>query len=496
MNKKSIYYGILFSLFMSSLIFFMGYTYDRLKNTPKELYQVYLDGKVVGIINNDNELYDLIDKEQEALKTDFKVDKIYPPNSLEVSKIVTYKDETVPVKDIYEKIKNVEPFTVKGYEVIIEKEAEQTSEETETEKETLVINILDKEIFNTAINSVVRVFVDENTYQAYLNGTQETEFEEGTILEKVSIEEKIKIREKYISTEEKLYTNVEDLSRYILFGAEETGETYTIKSGDTIKSVAMSNRLNIAELLIVNPDIKGESTLLFPGQVVNVGLINPLITVVTESTVVENQEIKYETQVEYDTNMSYGMTKVKQAGVTGLSKVTYRKETKNGFNTSVVKIKDEELAPAVEEIIIKGGHNVVYVGDSTYWAWPTLKPYVITSLREWRWGRWHAAIDISGTGHGSPIFTIQNGTVDKMGYGHSTMGNYIYINHHNGYFSSYLHLSEIFVSNGQTVNKGDIIGTMGNTGESTGTHLHFGVFYTESDPRDGVNDIDPLSLYN
>ena len=74
------------------------------------------------------------------------------------------------------------------------------------------------------------------------------------------------------------------------------------------------------------------------------------------------------------------------------------------------------------------------------------------------------------------------------------MGNYIYINHNNGYISIYMHLADVFVSQGQTVSKGDTIGTMGNTGRSTGTHLHFAVYYGDR-PIDTVNDIDPLTLY-
>lgn len=486
MNKKSVFWGLLISTFMSVLLFFMGLSFERLANSPRELYQVYIDGKIVGIITNEDELYNLIDKEQETLKEDYNVDKIYPPSNLEISKVFTYKSDVVKAEDIYEQIKDKEPFTVKGYEVTIDKVSE--------EEKDITLYILKKEHLDEAINSTVKMFVNEETYEAYLNGTQETEFEVGTLLEKVSIEEKITVKESYISTEEKIYTTAEDLNRFILFGTDKVSGTYTIKSGDTIKSVAEAHRLNVIEFLIVNPEIKGENALLFPGQIVNIGLIDPIITVVTEQTTIENQEIDFETQVKYDNNMAYGTTTVEQAGEKGINKVTFRIETKNGETTNALRISSEEIKPAVDEIIVKGGFNVVYVGDSTYWAWPTLKPFVITSVREWRWGSWHAGIDISGTGHGSPIFSIQNGVAYSVGLNHPSMGNYIYINHNNGYISIYMHLADVFVSQGQTVSKGDTIGTMGNTGRSTGTHLHFAVYYGDR-PIDTVNDIDPLTLY-
>lgn len=485
MNKKSIYYGILFSLFMSALVFFMGYTYDRLKNSPKEVYQVYLDGKVVGVINNENDLYNLIDKEQKTLKNDYNVDKIYPPNNLEVAKVVTFKDEIIPVKDLYEKIKDTEPFTIKGYEVAINKGED---------KDKIILHVLNKKDFDDAINSIIRMFVNEETYESYLNGTQERDFEEGTILEKVNLDEKITIKETFISTKEKIYTTLEEISRFLLFGTDEATGTYTIKSGDTIKSVANNHKLNSKEFLIVNPEIKSENTLLFPGQIVNIGYINPVVTVVTESTVIENQSVAYNTQIKYDTNMTYGTTKVEQAGSKGLIKVKFRVLSKNGYETGVVKTNEEKIIPAIDEIIVKGGHKPFYVGESTYWAWPTLSGYRLTSYWGWRTDvgapEFHKGIDVSGPPHGSPIFSIQSGTVVKVENGGWNYGggNTVTIDHNNGYTSTYMHLSEIIVKKGDTISKGDILGLMGNTGRSTGTHLHLEINYNDA-------NIDPLSLY-
>lgn len=483
MNKKSIYYGILFSLFMSSLVFFMGYTYDRLKNSPKELYQVYLDGKVVGVINNENDLYNLIDKEQKTLKNDYNVDKIYPPNNLEVAKVVTYNDEIMPVKDLYEKIKDTVPFTIKGYEVTIDKGEELGK---------IVLNVLNEKDFDDAINTIIRMFVNVDTYESYLNGTQEKDFEEGTILEKVSLEEKITIKETFISTKEKIYTKFEEISRFLLFGTDEATSSYTIEPGDTIKSVANNHKLNSKEFLIVNPEIKSENTLLFPGQIVNIGYINPVVTVVTESTVVENQSVAYNTQTKYDTSMAYGTTKIEQAGVKGIIKVKFRVLSKNGYENAVIKTGEEKITSAIDEIIVKGGHKPIYVGESTYWAWPTLPGYRITS--EWAWRtdvgspEFHKGVDISGPPHGSPIFSIQGGTVTESRVSNYGLGIYVTIDHNNGYTSTYAHLSEAIAKVGDTVSKGDIIGLMGNTGRSTGTHLHLEMYYNN------VN-FDPLTLY-
>jgi len=86
---------------------------------------------------------------------------------------------------------------------------------------------------------------------------------------------------------------------------------------------------------------------------------------------------------------------------------------------------------------------------------------------------YHKALDISNRG-GGPILAADSGTVVGAGwldgYGY---GNRVIIDHGNGFVTLYAHLSAIQVQNGQRVNRGDVIGQMGSTGRSTGTHLHF-----------------------
>ena len=85
----------------------------------------------------------------------------------------------------------------------------------------------------------------------------------------------------------------------------------------------------------------------------------------------------------------------------------------------------------------------------------------------------HNGIDLVGSS-GTPIFAAKAGTVVQTGFD-AGGGNYIIIEHSDGYYSHYLHLSSIGVSDGQSVSQGETIGGMGTTGSSTGVHLHFGV---------------------
>lgn len=105
--------------------------------------------------------------------------------------------------------------------------------------------------------------------------------------------------------------------------------------------------------------------------------------------------------------------------------------------------------------------------------------------------RFHSGIDI-GAGFGDTIMAAASGTViyvetpvPGQNWGGSGYGNYFIIDHGNGVSTLYAHCSNVYVSNGQQVSAGEAVGTVGSTGGSTGSHLHFEV-------RINGNRVDPL----
>lgn len=88
---------------------------------------------------------------------------------------------------------------------------------------------------------------------------------------------------------------------------------------------------------------------------------------------------------------------------------------------------------------------------------------------------YHQGVDLAGPS-GTPIYATRGGQVIFAGYG-SAAGNYVQIDHLDGYRSVYMHLTNYVVTNGQFVAPGELIGYMGSTGVSTGPHLHFGISY-------------------
>ena len=90
--------------------------------------------------------------------------------------------------------------------------------------------------------------------------------------------------------------------------------------------------------------------------------------------------------------------------------------------------------------------------------------------------RMHNGIDMACPA-GTPIYATRAGTVTRTAYQASGAGNYVSINHLDGFSSIYMHMTHYVVSQGQSVSQGQLIGYVGNTGISTGDHLHFGISY-------------------
>jgi murein DD-endopeptidase MepM/ murein hydrolase activator NlpD len=85
----------------------------------------------------------------------------------------------------------------------------------------------------------------------------------------------------------------------------------------------------------------------------------------------------------------------------------------------------------------------------------------------------HKGVDLSAP-KGTPIYASRSGYVNVATY-HETAGNYITINHQDGYTSVYMHMTHYVVQRGEYVKAGQLVGYVGSTGRSTGPHLHFGI---------------------
>ena len=120
MNKEKISISsILIGLITISFVLYMCITFEPIERKINNCFQVYLGGKKIGIIKSENELYNIIDTEQKEIKDEYNVEKVHSPSGLDVQPISTYKNNFVTAKEMYDKIKDIEPFTIEGYEITI-----------------------------------------------------------------------------------------------------------------------------------------------------------------------------------------------------------------------------------------------------------------------------------------------------------------------------------------------------------------------------------------
>lgn len=465
---KKVFIGI-FCAIVTVCTIFLSFGYRKISE-PNTYYKVYLNNEEIGVIKNKKELQDYIDNKSSEYKKMYNVKNVYAPNGLEIKKINTYDSKTISVEEVYNIIATKEPFTIAGYQFSIKKEDSVQK-----------IYVIEESVFKEAVDSIIQTFVGKEVYNSYKEKTQAQIQTTGNIIESVYVEDNITIKNYNIPVTEKIYTDVSKLSKYLLFGTEENQSTYTVKVGDTIEEVAFNNKISVEEFLISNPTFTSEKNLLFPGQEVVIGITNPQISVVSEEYNVSDIVSNYKTEVRYDSNKLIGDDEVIQAGENGLERVSQRIKYVNGNIYQVDPISKEELKPPVNKIIVKGEKYVVSVGSTSNWLWPTNSGYTITTDYAYRINpingvrELHPALDIAGTGYGSPIYAVTNGVVYQSNY-KSVDGHNVCINHNNGYYTCYAHMSKRAVVKDQVVERGTIIGYIGQSGWATGPHLHFEIW--------------------
>lgn len=469
------------------IIYVIG-NYQNVSRVVNKVYKVYLNGENIGTITDKNGLFALIDGKQKDIKEKYNVKNVYPPSDLQVIESYSYNNETTDLNTLYNKIEESQEFTILGYEIKVS---------ASSDHDEYSIFVLDKKIFSDAVKKYIMAFVDEKKYNEYLAGTQKDLEDEGLIYQSMGIKEEIFIKEKYISTNAKIYENSEELAKDLLFGFNHQEQSYTVKSGDTIESISESHTLNTQEFLIANPNYSSKDSLLAIGEKVNVTLIKPELSFAY--TVLEKREIEqdFEKEIIRDNTKDSSYSEITTPGVKGLKIQVSNYEVVNGEpNTNVDIIDEIVVRKTVNQVTTKGRKsapgsgvfgNQYYLDTGSGWRWPTDNPYRVTSEFAPRWGRHHDGIDISGAGKGSNIFASNDGVVVKVvkscpnngSYPNSCgggYGNHVIIDHGNNIYTIYAHLLvNVEVSEGQTVTRGTVVGHMGNSGQSKGVHLHFGL---------------------
>ncbi len=262
----------------------------------------------------------------------------------------------------------------------------------------------------------------------------------------------------------------------MLSGQREQEQRYTIQEGDSPTLVASRFDLTTADLVNLNPKLADPSYNWPIGDELIVHQSVPYLQVKTIETVVEDQVITHTKRTEDDNTLAYGKTKTIQEGQDGLDQVTYEVVRINGIVTERNEVERIRIVDPVEEIVRRGTKmpegslSTTAVFGSGQMMWP-VPGYSYVS----RWmSAGHKGTDICAS-YGTPIVAADSGVVVRAGW-NAAGGGYGYsvvIQHGPGNTTLYAHCSALYVSVGQSVQKGHQIGAVGSTGWSTGNHCHF-----------------------
>lgn len=276
--------------------------------------------------------------------------------------------------------------------------------------------------------------------------------------------DKIEITECYLKSSE--ISPMEDAVRYV---TEEQNRDviYTVKSGDTLGGISMSTGVPLEDIIAMNEDIKNENSIIRIDQEIVISMPRPSLTI--SYTATEYREEEYDAEIIYVDNDNWYTTKkvTLQEPSAGFRKAVSNITYHNGEVYETEVLKQEVLMEAIPKIVERGTKI-----PPTY-----VKPLyggTFTSgfgYRSFRGGGNHYGVDWACP-TGTTIYASSGGTVTRAGWS-SSYGYCVYIKHPDGLETRYAHNSRLLVSVGQNVNQGQAIAYSGNTGDSSGPHLHF-----------------------
>lgn len=302
-------------------------------------------------------------------------------------------------------------------------------------------------------------------------------------LQSIDFKDKVEIVESYLPGEEltDLSTAVDEVTK-----DKETNQIYEVKSGDTLSLIASKYDLTVEDLIRMNESLEDEFTRIRPEDEIIVTVPEPELSV--NYVIEQYYEEDYEAPVEYVDNNNWYTTqsKVLQEPSAGHRKVVALVSYTDDGEVSREIEKEEVTYQAVPKVVERGT-----IVPPTY-----IKPISGGRLSS-GFGKRNTGIKGASTYHkgvdwatptGTAVVASSSGVVTRAGWG-SGYGYCVYLRHSDGRETRYGHLSKVLVSVGQSVSQGQKIALSGNTGVSSGPHLHFEILINGS-------QVNPLNYLN
>ncbi len=283
----------------------------------------------------------------------------------------------------------------------------------------------------------------------------------------MSFNNNVEVVEAYIPTSQiqPLSTAIDDVTK-----EKEQKTIYEVVSGDTLSGIAYKTGITVSNLIELNESLTSENSIIRVGDELTITVPQPELGVRREE--LKYYEGTYEAAVIYQYNDDWYTTKevVLQEPSSGYHKAVEKTSYLNGDSVKSEIIREDIIVKAIPKIVEKGTKI-----PPTY-----IKPISGGRITDGYGSRastmrgmssFHKAVDW-GTPVGTSVVASCGGTITHAGW-MSSYGYCVFIKHPDGRETRYAHLSRVLVSKGQSVSQGQKIGLSGNTGVSTGPHLHF-----------------------
>jgi LysM repeat protein len=237
-------------------------------------------------------------------------------------------------------------------------------------------------------------------------------------------------------------------------------ETYIVESGDSVGLIARKFGLTTSTILYAN-DLTARSVIQ-PGQKMTIPPVDGVVYQVRSGDTIGKIASRYSSDVD-------GIIKANGLSDSGFISIGLDLMIPGGKPPAAAPVRPPaRIAASSISKVVSPAANASSSGTRLLW------PTAARRITQYYKGSAHFGLDIAGP-TGTHIYAAEDGVVLTSGWNSSGYGYMIVVDHGGGLYTRYGHFSRLLVSQGDTVQRGDVIGLMGSTGRSTGPHLHFEV---------------------
>lgn len=451
---------------------------ESISARPEKIHKLYVNGKLIGVLHDEKAL-------QNHLKEVYqkRYEKDYPGTHADLGEDVYLSDEesycTYTDKDdeIFAYLDQNDLYTLEATRVSFSKDGKMEAQ----------IYVMDQKTYQKAMNDYISLFIDPDALARLNRGEDIPDLTAyGSQDVGVSIDQTITI-DKADASPQDILKNRKQILDYLEYGSHPKKEYYTVRKYDTVAGVGAKNYgLSAVQVMNINRDkIKSTDQVLTEGEKLCVTYFESPIDITVYRQSLKEETVYYDTAYSDDNTLMKGQSEIRQKGSNGTRNALYTEKWINGVLVSGKLESSVETKQPVNEVVAVGTHEIPSVGTGQF-RYP-----VDNAAISCPWGCYygHRGTDfIDVYNSWGDVYAADNGVVITNDY-NDVNGNYVEIDHNNGWVSYYGHMREPSdLPVGTVVQKGQVIGHIGMTGAATGPHTHF--FLTYKGERKNACEVD------